>query len=364
VDIIDNVTKQTAQPLVGIQGLRALAAICVMTRHWNDFTYGWLLPQNQIDVDVFFAAEGFIAASVLGLGQAGARFWPALGRHLLKVYPVYLIGLLAGVILAMPFGVPLPLAGPQPWSRPIMEQAALLNAALLPTFLGPGTGVFSFNLASWAIVIEIYAYVLMIALRRWLSLSVLIAIVAAGALGYLSSYVLLHDVNLGYMTTHYWAAYPRVIFGFFGGALLYSVIQRFGPILPRLNPLVPWAAFIAVQFVQYHKLPVPLVFIGVPAIVWLSAVSTDPKGLRAVARQGGVLAYGIYLLCIPTVTAFHAAADHYGVPKSVLHGPLSYLLQSAVVILFAYIARRFVEEPLRGGVDEYLAGKAAVEEAA
>jgi peptidoglycan/LPS O-acetylase OafA/YrhL len=353
------VADTAEQPYVALQGLRALAAICVMSFHWNDFVYDWLLPLNLIDVDVFFAAEGFFAASALMRTNANGAPWSVLGQHLLKIYPVYLIALLWGVLLALPLGVPLERSMPEIWPQPAMQTAAALNFALLPAFVLPNSFVFPFNVPSWAIVLEIYAFVLLVICRRWLSVPTLFAIVGAAALVYAGTVVATHEPNPGFGTSNYWGGFPRVIFGFFGGALLYVFMQRFGSRLPRVHPLLAWGLFIGLQFPPFHVLRLPFVLFAVPLIVLLAAAGSNPRGLRGIAQEGGRLAHGIYILCAPVMVGVGALANLLHLPKPILFGPLSYLLQLALVIVLAYGARRFIEAPLRGR-----AGSAQSEEAA
>ena len=347
------------EPHVALQGLRALAALCVMAWHWNDFTYGWLLPQNLIDVDVFFAAEGFFAAAALMQANANGSGWSVFRQHLLKVYPVYLLALALGVLLALPLGVQLERTPPGIWGQPAMQTAAALNSVLLPAFVLPNTFVYPFNLPSWAIVLEIYAFALMVFCRRWLSLPAFLTIVAAAALVYAGTTVVTHEPNPGWGTANYGCAFPRVIFGFFGGGLLYAFMRRFGSRVPRVNPLIPWGLFIGLQFPPFNIIRLPLVLFAVPLMVLLGAAGSNPCWQRGIAQLGGRLAHGIYILCAPVMVGVRAVAAFLHLPKPVAFGPLSFLLQLALVLVLAYANWRFIEAPLRGR-----AGLAQSEEAA
>jgi peptidoglycan/LPS O-acetylase OafA/YrhL len=342
------------RPHVALHGLRFLAAVCILTSHWSEglrnLTHQFM-PQNGICVDFFFAIEGYLTAGMLLRTGPETKLWPLLARQYAKVLPLFWLGLLIGLIFAIGFSVPLVLPDrPQP-TMSVIGLYGAVNAALVPVFPSPQGMVFPLDPPAWAIILEVYVFTLMCLVRRWLNLPVTLAVSAVGAVIYAVLALHLHDANLGYKTVGYWGGWPRCLFGFFGGAGLYFIHQRYGRIVPRLNPLVLWVAFLVLQFVGLHKISLPLALVGMPVLVWLAVAATDPSWLGSIGKQAGRMAYALYLLPFPVVTALRALADHYHVAYTPLTNLLNYLVVCAVILPMVYLATRFIAEPLARRVE-------------
>jgi peptidoglycan/LPS O-acetylase OafA/YrhL len=82
---------------------------------------------------------------------------------------------------------------------------------------------------------------------------------------------------------------------------------------------------------------IPLVLVASPLLVWLGAVSPNPRWLEGFAGQAERLSYGIYLLHYPIIMTF-VGFKVLGTPQSVLAILGNYLLVLATVILVAHVA--------------------------
>ncbi|MBU9536987.1 hypothetical protein C6Q15_28500 [Burkholderia multivorans] len=93
----------------GIDGLRAIAILCVLTEHTflNYFSYIWGFSGNSIGgvgVSIFFVISGFLITSILlrerdsgeSSGVLFARFYL---RRALRIFPIYYIVIAAGSLL-------------------------------------------------------------------------------------------------------------------------------------------------------------------------------------------------------------------------------------------------------------------------
>src|ERR1700754_1763995 len=101
-----NAAADEERSLVCLQVLRALVALSIFSNHWADHFFPDLARQQQLTIDFFFAIEGFFAARLIARLQATQTeglvpIWQPLG----KIYPLYLIGLIAGLLSVWPFAL-------------------------------------------------------------------------------------------------------------------------------------------------------------------------------------------------------------------------------------------------------------------
>jgi peptidoglycan/LPS O-acetylase OafA/YrhL len=320
-----------------LQVMRVLAAIGILSNHWSE---GLLIPQTQLSIDFFFFVEGFLAASMICRASNKIGNWQLIRSRFVKIYPLYFIGLLAGIVVDI-FN---PNRFLSVHDRVI---ASVTNLFLQPAFLTSSKAVFPFNAPTWAIILEIYAFTLFVLFRYRLNIRVLLGLCLSAAALFVFLAVHWHNSNLGWAVQGYLGGFPRVVFGFFGGVFLFLTIQRYGKMLPSLHPIIIWSMFIAVHFISVQWLSIPLLLIGVPVIVCLGAVSSNAKLLISFGEQSGRIAYGIYLLHFPLLTAFDILTNGIYRSGDLMPNLINYFTILSIVIVVAYLATRFVDEPLR-----------------
>src|SRR3569833_3341623 len=242
--------------------IRALMAVAVIASHCSEPRYAMLIPQKQLPVDLFFSVEGFLAGSLAFSFDNSFGRWTPVIRRFTAIYPLYLMGLLAGLLVMYP----LALRFQDGWSVHIFGAAAVRGLFLFLSFFLAFVGVvFFFFFLCWVLaLVSFVAMVLMLGLIvHW------------------------HDINLGWQAPGYWGGFPRVVFGFLSGALLFRIMQFTGPILPRLNPLLIFLVASAILFLKVHLIGLPLLLVVVPLLTWTGAISTEPKWLPGLGRQAG-----------------------------------------------------------------------------
>ncbi|GGH21613.1 hypothetical protein GCM10007036_26010 [Alsobacter metallidurans] len=321
-----------------------MIALTIMANHWADHSYENLIPQQQITIDIFFMIEGFLAAHLLG--QSRATKASVIGHRLLEIYPLYFLGLLAGVaaVLAWP-------ELREGWSNAGMVQSALIGVAGLPIFSVRAEGaVYPFNWPSWALLLEFCIFAVLCLAWPRLNVKRLAIAVGTAAVIHVGAYLVFRDLNMGWRTMNYAGGFARVCFGFGLGALLYLASRGWAARLPRLHPLALFAAYIAILFVRVRFVGLPLVLVAAPALVILASVSRPSGWFDAFCARCSPYAYSIYFMHFPVLVAFKTAAARWGAEQWVA-SLQSFVLATALVVGAAYLATRFYDAPLRRWIE-------------
>lgn len=327
-DGADPLAGETA-PAVALQGVRLLCALAVMTNHWGDASYDRLLPQAQVAIDFLFAAEGWLAADLLSRRPDDARVRPVLVR-LGEIYPLYAAGLLLGLVACLAQMRQGLLAVPPslPW------HAFLSGLVFQPVRVGWPTpnALFPLNWPSWAIVFEMWAYVLLCLCRRHATARLLSGIAAVGAVGVIVAAIRYQDINVGWRVEHAGFGVFRVLFAFFSGAALY----RLGPLgrrwLPALHPVMVWLAIAVILMMRMRHVALPFLLLLVPSITLLAGLARKPRWLNGAGCYAQRYALGIYLLHFPVLVLLRVAAAALSLPSEWVASFWSYLFALGAVL--------------------------------
>jgi peptidoglycan/LPS O-acetylase OafA/YrhL len=170
--------------LEGLDGLRGVLALYVMAHHIGPFVavpagFGWLpglVSHGQAAVDVFFILSGLVI--VPSVQAFGGRALPFLVARLGRIYPVFLIALVAAVAVAAlpPDFARMPWVGrlaPDIWPHPpedawwahLAAHLALLHG-LIPQGILPYVWI-SFLGSAWSLSTEIQFYAVIALLAAW-----------------------------------------------------------------------------------------------------------------------------------------------------------------------------------------------------
>jgi peptidoglycan/LPS O-acetylase OafA/YrhL len=266
----------------------------VVLFHLHDFFPNtWRPAGAYLAVDLFFALSGFVLAEAYSARlDAGLPFVDFMGRRLLRLWPLYALGLLIG---ATPTA--LKVATHQ---APLSALAPALAGLVYCPWVGPHGELYPFNIPAWSLLFELIANVVMAAAWRWLSQGALIAIVAVSGLGLVASAVVFGSLDAGFAVATAPAGLARVGFSFFLGLLIW----RARPAPLRLSAWAPVLALAAALAVGAGPLPrsvvdLALVFAVFPLIVWLGA-ATQPAGASLSAfKVAGAASYALYAVHVP-----------------------------------------------------------------
>lgn len=332
-------------PLSGptLQVLRVLVALAIFLNHWADGRYDRLIPQTQLAIDFIFFIEGLLAAQLLASRPFSDVRAPVLDRFA-KIYPIWIIALGVGVLAALPLAV----TAQDGWALDRLAATAILGVLMLPTFGDLVFGaVYPLNSPAWAVAIELVGFVLLCLVWTRLSFRRLLLITALSGLVMLAMALAWYDTNMGWRAHAYIGGLPRMLFGFFGGVLIYAILSRLPGIVPRVSPIVPIVAFAAVQMLDIRLVGLPLLVTAVPLIVLLAAVAREPAFMAAAGRWSARYALGIYLLGSPVLLMMHHVEHALPIPASIADSALGFLVTLAVLVAVTVFLVRAVEEPAR-----------------
>jgi peptidoglycan/LPS O-acetylase OafA/YrhL len=356
------VTNATAHRYETLDGLRGVAALAVMCGHFGLLLGLYDSPNGFLAVDTFFIMSGFVIAYSYGDRlRRGLSPWTYLHRRVVRLYPMFIIGLLLGCVVLY-YGV---YRGELAYRPSDILRGAALNVFYLPFLnslpLYHEIGqIFPANPPAWSLFFEMVAsgaFLLLCGLGRGSLTAVVViccvAVIAAGIhYGHDRTWV---DVHNGYYTRNFLGGFPRVGFGFSFGVLLQRLARDdiAGSHIRALIGRMPYASFMLYAAVlaiflfpkPVHGLYALLALLTLaPAVVFIGAQVHLPPGLeRNVARFLGWISYPIYCVHYPIARLVVFMRDSEHVP--------GYLLMAggvAVSLVLAIVLTRWFDEPVRG----------------
>ena len=286
-----------------MDGLRGVAALAVVLLH--SFDDKKIVVNGQLAVDLFFILSGFVIAysydDKLATKMSRSEF--SL-RRFIRLYPMLFLGALGGICVALihnrtnpaeayPFTSVLASGGLSMFVLPYFSDAILQRGFSTPA-------IFSFDPPIWSLFFEIAANIVYVFAFRRLTLPVLAAIVLVGVAG-----VVWFGSLGGGGQANFWAGFPRVACGFFGGVLLFKLrrMERF----PRLNipPLVLVFATVAVLCWPIEVAGASFVVVyPVLCVIVLCASVARPSRFDRLYMFLGLISYPVYIIHWHTMYVF------------------------------------------------------------
>ena len=202
-----------ADRLIGLEGLRGVAALCVLAFHSAMIATGFTLSNAYLAVDFFFMLSGFVMARTYErrFGEGLAAFGFLWGR-LRRLWPPMALGGLIGIpLLASRLGGAL--AGN--WGI-----VAALNLMLIPTPIG--NVVFPLNGPAWSIFFELFANCLHVLVLRRLPTRGL-ALLVAGLVPLALLVMPPASLDVGAHPESFLLGVPRVLLPYGMGMLVWRV---------------------------------------------------------------------------------------------------------------------------------------------
>jgi peptidoglycan/LPS O-acetylase OafA/YrhL len=350
-----------------LDALRGVAALAIAIAHFTLRNRYHPFEHGSIAVDFFFILSGFVVThSYLERLKGGMSAFEYVIRRLVRLYPMFLIGLLFGVIVS----VNLP-PRYSPADTKVILESIRFNAFFLPYLKHSGL-LFPTNGALWSLYLEMLASIVFLLLVRW-NLKSLLAVVAlcyAITLIYSMKLGLEHTrfqkfeilTNGGWGADNFWVGPPRVLYGFTFGMVLYECRERLGA-----TRVATWfsklrhqqtvlCACLLLIFAVNHTLRGFYYFAIIasiaPLIVTLGAkAKPSTERARDLAQFLGWLSYPVYCLHFPIVLMLRALKG--GITFNGDSQVLPLLEGFAITIALSMILTKFYDEPVR----EYLSDR-------
>jgi len=324
-----------------LDGLRGVGAFLVVIRHVGFLFGGLKVPESFLAVDLFYLVSGFVVAHAYGARLKSGGFFKAfLITRVIRLYPLYALGLGVGVLSALCsiFGDPV---GWWTWGK--IAEALATGAILFPLIPGLTANGSSLDGPTWTLLPEIAANALYALFIRFMTVPVLIAIVVLSGAGVTYAEFHYESLDVGYGPTELWAAMARVGYSFFVGVL----VHRFFGAREHRSNLVSWILLavlgVALAFnpsddwVNDYELA--LVLAGFPLLLIGAACFEPGPRTGKVFSVVGLVSYGVYILHQPmgnivrdALKRWPVLVDHSGIISGTLFmaavGGLSWWLDS------------------------------------
>ena len=332
-----------------LDGLRGVGAFLVVMRHVPGLFGPLRVPESFLAVDLFYLVSGFVVAHAYGERlSAGGFVWGFVKTRIIRLYPLYLIGLLVGVITATASM----LGDPHSFWTPMkVVECVATGLLMIPRFPGLSTNGTTLNGPIWTLLYELIANLVYAVAIRLLKTWVLIAILVVCGAGVVFAELHYGTLDVGYNLTDQWAALTRVGFSFFAGVLIY---RRFGSREHR-SVWAAWACVAVLGVALAIHLPdgfvavyeIGMVLAGMPILV-IAAGHFEPDRLSGrLFSFVGLISYGVYIVHQPlgnlTVTALRRVVH---IPSD-LRGVLFGLAFLAFLVLLTWALDVFYDAPVR-----------------
>jgi peptidoglycan/LPS O-acetylase OafA/YrhL len=260
------------------------------------------LPCSFLAVDLFFLLSGFVLASAyekrFQRGMTAAAF---LRIRLIRLYPLYILGTLMGVLvalLAMKFGG----AGLSVnWTPSLFAESLPFSVAMLPSPKSGSTdALYPFNPVLWSIFVELFINcVYVLCWRLFCNAKHLAAVVGLSGVALACYGLRIGNLDGGGEWYNFLDGVVRVVFSFLFGVLIF---HRWGGRRRRESNLALSVIFIlpliflAPQNVAFELIAILVLF---PIIVGLSSAYEPAPRFQRLFTLLGVTSYALYTIHKP-----------------------------------------------------------------
>lgn len=339
-----------------LNGMRGIAAIAVVNAHLQGYFAGYHSVHVGLVVDFFFVLSGFVLAHAyeprLLAGLGAGRFMAA---RLLRLYPLYLIGLLIGAtVLWFNWN----------WAGPT-KFAVTLGAGLLmlpppPSLSANAYNLFPLNFPAWSLLFELIANLAYALVVRRLSDRVLAILIAAAFVGLVAVGLGVGTLDQGVRPQQFAGGLARVMVSFFMGVALHRLWRR-RPLGLSVPPVVLFGLLVLPLLATFKGPALWIYDLGViavyyPILVLLGAQSRGSATTTWISGVLGAASYPLYVLHVPLWDGLRASVD----PVLTQAAPWSGVAVVVAFVLISLALEAWVDLPLRRRFKRRLAPGAAV----
>ena len=326
-----------------LDALRGAAALIIITRHCDQLLGGAVVPQSFLAVDLFFVLSGVVIANAYERRlQGGLSLWEFTKIRMIRLYPLYLIGITLGFLQHEGQAVT--------GHRFSPVEAALTLAFAIPMLLAP-PGVSALNGPRWTLFYEMISNLIYAGFIRRLTDRVLLVVIGISAAVLIVSAFWRNSLEYGYGYQDFAFGLARVCYSFFVGVMLWRWrrpgSQKSEPIawaLVAITAAVLLAPVTGVWSVPYELIAALLVF---PAMVCVAmATEVSPRTASAFGLLG-VLSYATYVLHQPASSLFEAVLHRASKIDAAQISPYGFFAFLLALILACLAIDKFYDLPVR-----------------
>ena len=306
-----SVDAQLPSRFFALDAIRGIAAIAVVFYHYTQHNALDWLHGAWVAVDIFFILSGFVLMHSYGKKVTqGMTFKEFTWSRIARLGPMYAIGLSLGITAAL-FSLLSNVASPI--SLQSLSFAAALNAFLLPYFnqsawpfgehIIHGT-VFPLNDPAWSLFFEMFVNIIFfLYLYRFQKLNLWISVAVAGVV-FVATTLAFHQINPGARGDSFVFGFPRVLFEFFLGVLIYKNYPR----LKSPSLLAAWIIATLVIIACCSRLGAVGLLNGLllaPVLIVAFAKFEVTTPGAAACRYLGDISYPLYVTHFPLYRLFY-----------------------------------------------------------
>ncbi|MEQ1591915.1 MAG: acyltransferase [Thiobacillaceae bacterium] len=301
-----------------LDAIRGLAAIAVMFLHYAGRSGLDWIPRAWMAVDVFFIMSGFVLTHSYVQKIAGGRlnFLGFVKIRLVRLMPLYLLGLMLGYV-SMTYTCGLPDATCAPNVMPALGMGMLVQPYFTEIFWPFGVGTlktpFPLNGPAWSLYFELFVnlvffyWVVSTKYRHvWL-------VIGLALLGYVAAYHFNGSVNGGWTNSNFYVGFPRVIYHFFIGVLIYTQYQKYG-FNSRIIALSSIALLLGTYAINSSLVSMFSLFVLAPFVVLANAKITFNDYAERLCTWLGDISYPLYIVHWPIFQLLYLFGHLEGLP--------------------------------------------------
>jgi peptidoglycan/LPS O-acetylase OafA/YrhL len=339
-----------------LEGLRAVGALIVVVRHVPELFGGFWPPESFLAVDLFYLVSGVVVAHAYASRvAAGGQLKRFVLTRLIRLYPLYLLGLALGLAAAVIAYRTDPHSG---WTPFKLAEAAGTGLLMIPMVAGLQANGATLDGPVWTLLPELAANFTWAGLLKWLMWPLVIIIMAVCGWGMWRATEIYDQLDVGYAAGQTWAALARAGYSFFAGVLILRLLRGRRIVAPVVSwlCLAALAALLAInpgdELATRYELAVVLA--GFPALILLAGLFEPGPKVGKLFGWLGRLSWGVYLFHLPLGHLLEETAlKDVTLPKGVAGLPVGAAFLAGVLV-FVWLMDRFYDAPVRGWLTKRL----------
>lgn len=302
---MNNPTTVPVSRFYALDAIRGIAAIAVMFYHYTQHNGLDWLHGAWVAVDIFFILSGFVLMHSYGKKfSQGMKFREFFYSRITRLGPMYITGLALGICAAV-FAM---LSNPDSVLQPAnVVSASALNFFVLPYFnthswpFGAhnihGT-VFPLNDPAWSLFFEIFVnIVFFFCLARFTKINLYLLAAISGAI-FIATTIYFHQVNPGATGKSFIFGFPRVIFEFFLGVIIYKLYGYY-KVPPKILAYLIFALVSICFFSSLGAVGLGNALILAPLLIAVFAKVVIPANGTNICKFLGDISYPLYVTHFP-----------------------------------------------------------------